>query len=183
MPSASAPAAMTIAGGGMSAIGQMTAGQGAANASYYNAAIQQQRADQIRSETASNAQLQVEQNRRNMAQATANYGASGVDAQNGTPLEVLSDISTQGELARQLIVYRGTIGAMNAEEQAQLDLMKASSSKTAGTIGAFSTLLSSFGKAGMNGYTPTSPAGTSAGISWTDHSSDFSTWGAGGVSE
>jgi len=46
----------------------------------------------------------------------------GVDVDSGTPLDVLADQATEGELQRQLILYGGQTQALAYRQQASLTL-------------------------------------------------------------
>jgi len=125
--------AMTVATTAMGAMGSMAAGQAQQEAYKYNAAMA------LQSGTAEAAQKEQD-TRRKLAEARAAYGAAGVDIQ-GTPLEVMSDMATQGELDRQTILWKART---EATQQNWLGQQAASEGKSQ----AIGTILSGLGKAG-----------------------------------
>jgi hypothetical protein len=148
--------AMTAATTAMGAMGAMAAGNAQQSAANYNAAMAMQAGT-------ANAARQEQENRRKIAEARAAYGAAGVDEQ-GTPLEVLSDLATQGELDRQTILY-------NARTSAAESVWQGKQAKAEATGKAFGTILTGLGSmAGqglsMMGGSTGAGSGMSMGIAY-----------------
>jgi len=110
---------------GGSALGSLSAGNAQAAAATYNAKAEQIQAQEAQSQANAQAQLQAQTTKRQLGSVAANYGASGVDPTQGTPLAVMYDQASQGELARQLDLYRGQVSATNSMNQAALDAAQA----------------------------------------------------------
>lgn len=113
-----------------------------AAAATYNAEVEQQKAATSTLEAQAAATQQDQQNRRNIATQKAQFASAGVDVGQGTPLDVMSDTATQGELSKQLILYRGKTQTLTAQEQSVLDQNQATTAIQAGDIKAGSSLLS-----------------------------------------
>lgn len=145
-------AASAIIGG----IGAYTSGQaGAASASYQsqvaknNAIIAEQNAQFELQKGQVEAENQNYKTRGLVGQQKAAQGASGIDVNSGSALDVRKSAVELGHLdALTLLNNAGAKAAgfraqgSNYTAEAGLDTMKASASKTAGTIGAFSSLIS-----------------------------------------
>lgn len=93
------------------------------------------------------------ENRRIISSMRASYGASGVSME-GSPLDVLADSATEGELDAQRIEYEGrarardaSLGIMSAQRSSVLSGMEARNARAAGWLGAGNALLSSAGQA------------------------------------
>src|SRR5579883_2162187 len=122
-----------IAAAGVAAVGSIAA--------KYNAEVEQQRAQEAEQQAEAQAAIDKQNTARKMGQAEAAYGASGVDPNSGSPLNVMSDLATQGELTRQLTLYQGKIGAIADLQQGALDKLQGQNALTSGIVGAGSTLL------------------------------------------
>lgn len=134
-------AAASFAGSAFSALGQFRAGQAQQAAGDYNAAVSRVNAEQTLQQATLQADIEAQKTRRETAQQAANFGASGVEL-TGSPLAVMGDTAMTGELNRQLILYRGKIGAQAADSQAAVDEFKGQQAASAGTAAAGGTLLS-----------------------------------------
>jgi len=135
----------------LSAIGTVTAVAGAAQAGdaqqaaeQYNAQVDAVKAQEAQNQAASQAAIDQQTTRRNIGQISAAYGAGGVDA-SGTPLSVMMDQTTQGEMQRQLDLYRGNTNSMSDLQQATLDTASGAAAASAGAIKAGSTLMTGAG--------------------------------------
>lgn len=165
---------MAGAGTLFGALSNVSSGSSAAGADAYNAQLDQQRS-QAALDTANAQATQVAQdNKRKMGEVAANIGASGVET-TGTPLSVMADQAMQGELARQLTQYQGTVQANAYNAQAQLDEAKAKQDENSGLFGAGGTLLSGFGKLASQNYTPLAKAGAPAATAGADSGGVLST--------
>ncbi len=163
-------AATAAVGTGVSVAGQMQAGAAQKAAADYNAQV-----DRIKAQAQLNAAqadaLQVQQQtRKKMGEAAAAFAAGGVDI-TGTPLMVLNDQAVQGELTRQLTLYKGQVAADALDQQAGADTYAGNVAAAAGDVKAGSTLLTGtsqiFGPSGSGNalITDLTKPSTSAGKS------------------
>lgn len=129
--------------------GQLLAGNSQGNAYDYNAAVARQNASADLEGAAVDSEAQDRQNVQARGKTQAAYGASGV-TMSGSALDVLSDQAAQGELASQLIQYRGRLAANQQTSQATLDTYMGSTARTAGYIGAAGTLMNNAAGAAGN---------------------------------
>lgn len=125
----------------------------------YNAKVQEREADAIEQATLYKQRKQTEEATRIASSQLAAMGASGAVSTTGTPLLIQAKQAAESELDNLLIGYEGQIGAGKARSQGQLDLMQAgiygtsgSNARTAGMIGAGTTLLTGFTKMKTAGY-------------------------------
>lgn len=157
-------AVAAVAGAGVSAVGSIQQGNAAQATANYNAAIEQQNAQQALAASQANAAITQQQTRRKLGEAAAAFGGAGVDMQ-GSPLDVMSDLATQGELQRRITLYQGTPQARGLTSQAGLDVAGGQAAASAGLTKAGGSLLTGISAAGkslspfLSG--PTSTAGTS----------------------
>jgi len=149
----------TLAGMGLQALGTYTSAQaqldqGAARMQIakYNSGVQEQRAEQIDQEAEARAAIQGRANERGLGQIRGAYGASGMDVNQGTPLEVMSDAAAELELQKQMILYGGKVGAYNARVQGNIDLLMGSYAEAAAKTGAMSTFLTGASRIGQQAY-------------------------------
>lgn len=152
---ATAALIMTAAAAAVSAVGSIQQGNAQAKAYKYNAQIEEQNAVQARDAASAQAGQVDRDNKRKIAEAMAAYGASGVDVNQGSPLDVLSDLATEGELSKRIVLYQGELTARGDQQQAGLDRMNASSAQTAGYINAGATVLGAAGKVAGGYSAPT----------------------------
>lgn len=140
----------TIAAGAMTAYSVYQQGQQTAAADAYNAQVAQQQATTANEQAQSVAEQQQLQTQQTEGQEVANAAASGVDPNSGSPLDVMSQIATQGELQKQLTLWAGQTQQTSYLNQAQLQTFYGTSAAQAGTTGAAGTLLSSGASAATN---------------------------------
>lgn len=133
-------------GTGMNAYGQHQQGEASADAARYNAEIDLFNAQQARVQGQVASEAQARQARKTVGSMVANYGASGVQVDTGSPMDVLVDSARQAALDNLTIKYNAEMQARNYETQADLAYKNASASHTAGNMNAFSSLFSGFGK-------------------------------------
>lgn len=129
----------------VTAYGQYKSGRDQRKAARYNAEIQRQNAREAEKKAAHDALNQESQNRRITGAQRAAYGASGITMA-GTPLDLMSDTVTQGELDRLSILHGGSVEAANYRAQARLSIMRGKAAASAGKIRAAGTLLGGAGK-------------------------------------
>lgn len=161
----------SVAGTGLSVIGAIKGAQGAkaegkanANASRYaaqvaenNATISKQNASLAAQQGTAAVEKEQLENRAKIGAITANQGASGVNLNSGSSVDVRSSAAETGELsainiraaaARQAYGFQQE--ASNQESQAGLDKAEASNAITAGNTKATTTLLGGLGDAATN---------------------------------
>lgn len=161
---AGAGMASSAIGSIMAAQGQQQAGEAQAQADIYNSEVAQNNA-QVARNNAQLAALSGEQqaatqglkNRAELGAIKANQGASGIDVNSGSAVDVRSSAAELGELdainiranaAREAYAYQNQ--ATSYEDQAALDQASAGNAKEAGQIGEETTLLSGFGSGANN---------------------------------
>ena len=145
-----------VAGTALGAYGQIQAGQQAAAAAEYNAAVARNNqiiADRQAEDALKRGQVaEEEQRRRTRAMAgtqRAALAASGVQLDQGSPVDILSDTAQFGELDALTIrnnaereAYGYRVQGMNFGAEAGLQQARAASAMPSALIGAGSTLLS-----------------------------------------
>lgn len=128
--------------------------KGAQSMAEYNARVAQQEARAIEARTSYEQKRAVQEAERRQSRLRAALGASGAVPSAGTPLLLQTTQAEESELEMLLIGYEGQIGASRARSQAVLDRTqadiygrRAGAARTAGFIGAGTTLLRGFGQA------------------------------------
>jgi len=154
-----APLAVIIGAGiGLQALGQIQAGQAAAGEAEsmkamaeYNARLQEQEARAAEAQAEWRQKRQAEEAARYRSTLRAGMGAAGVSTTEGSPLMVEAAQAAQDELENLMIGYEGQIGASRARSQAAIDRaqgtiygQRARNARTAGFMGAGTTLLTGF---------------------------------------
>ncbi len=129
-------AAATVA----SAAGTYAQGQAQADAYNANATAAEQQARAQREKASHEAGLVREQGQSILSTQRARYGASGV-AMSGSALDVALGTARKNELDALMTKYNGEVNARQSENQAAVYRSQADNAKTAGTIGAITTLL------------------------------------------
>lgn len=142
----------------LGAIGSITAGQNANAIASYNAQAERIKGQEAINQSQTQAAIDAANVRRRLGDTQAAFGAAGVNMA-GTPLEVLSDQATQGELTRRLDLYRGQIGQFSANSQAAVDSAQGQAQQEAGYLNAGTTLLSGAAKAAGSYYAGSGGAG------------------------
>jgi hypothetical protein len=153
-------AAIGIIGGVVSAMGAIQQGKAQADAANYQAQVARnneiialQQAAYTRQEGAAKAQQQDLQSAQLIGKQKATLGASGVDIESGSPLEIqasqaslarLDALTVQSNAERK--AWGFDVEATNQKAQAGLYHMQAANAKKAATLAAFSSLLGGFGK-------------------------------------
>lgn len=157
-----------VASAGLQAFGQIQKGNAAASAANYNASIAENNAT-IAKQNATFAGEEGEQKaaeseaktRAQVGGLLASQGASGIDVNKGSSANVQASASEVGMLdalnirsnaARQAYGYQTQAASYTA--QAALDKKQAKQDKTAGYIGAFTTVLGDAATAGASGSYP-----------------------------
>lgn len=126
----------------LSAFGEAYAGEAAANAYQANADQQVLQGLQERNIAITKAREQGTASLRQAGAIRAAYGAAGVVPTGGTPLEVMSDQATNGELARQSQLWQGVVSQQSSDQQAASYRAQGKAARTAGYISAIGKLAS-----------------------------------------
>lgn len=153
--------ALAIGSTVVSAAGQIQQANAASSAAKYNAQVQDMNAQiaERRAKDAIERGADEEQRKRRevaklMGQQTVAMAANGVDLSFGSPLDVLVDTATLGELDALTIrsnsyreAYDHRLAAWNQRTGAQMSRAEAKNAKTAGYLGAAGTVLTGAGNA------------------------------------
>ena len=148
--------AFTVISGLAGAFGAISQGNAQAEANEYNARVSEQNALYARQEAEAEALRTRRENQRRVGQAAAQYGKAGVVVNEGSPLEVLGDISAEGELDAMIQEYKGERQSRYYESEAEQNRLKAKQARSAGVWNAGSSLLTAGMKFGSR--TPSTPA-------------------------
>lgn len=140
---------LAIAGAAVSAIGAIQKGQADAGAAKYNATIARQNSVVALQQGDAAVQAQNRDARRRLGSMKALYGASGVEGDTGSPLDVLADSTRMAELDALTTQYNYQLKSQGFDDQAALDDSNAKNSRTASYLNATSSLLNS-GAGAMN---------------------------------
>ena len=161
-----AAAVIAGVGTGISAIGQIQAGQAAQQeaesqqaVANFNAQVQRREAEAIRQKTEFEQVQQAKESRRRLGTLRAALGAAGVVTGEGTPLQLQATQVIEDELENLLIGQRGKVAAGRALSQADIDVEQARlfgargrAARTAGFIGAGATTLRGVGQSILTGF-------------------------------
>lgn len=132
---------LLAAGAAVSAYGAISQGQAAKASGKFNAAMNEQNAQFARQEAEALARQQDRENFMRIGAIKAAQGKSGGAAGEGSVLDVIGSVAEQGELERQMIIYRGELKASGYQSTAALDTMSGGAASTAGYLTAGSELL------------------------------------------
>ena len=138
---------MQAAGTALSVFGQLQSGKASKQAAEFNEKINRQNAELALVEARDAARIQDRQNYLLRGSIVAAQGASG-GAQSGSVLDVIADAAAQGELEKQMILYRGQLKARGYTNTANLDEMSGDAAQTGSYLRAGAELLSG----GVNTY-------------------------------
>ncbi len=140
---------------GVSAAGSIMGGQAQASADKANAYAALQNSEAAQMTAKANAATVEQSVQRRLGEARAAMGASGADANTGSPLSVMRDLANQGELKRRLELYSGQTQSRKFAQEAALDKAQATASLNAGWWQAGSTVLTAADKAANNWFPAT----------------------------
>ena len=139
--------ALTIIGSGLQAVSSIQQGQAQARSANFRAAIAEQNAILARQTAAADA----EKRRRDLARATgrsrARFGAAGLTVE-GSPLEVLGDLTAEGELNVRNALFDGEVEARRFQAESSLLQSQARDARTSGFLRAGTSLLFAGAKVG-----------------------------------
>ena len=144
-----APLAVPImlAGTAMSAYGQYQEGKAASAEAKYQAQVQERQAKATEQKTAFEQRRLAEEQSRRKGTLQSQLGASGAVTTAGSPLMIMAEQAGEDDLDQALLGYEGREESTMLRHGAAVSRMKAKNAKTAGMIGAGSTLLHGFGSA------------------------------------
>ncbi len=152
-------AGLSLAGGIVGAMGARAAGEGAAQASFFNQEIGKINARQAREAAAAGAERIGYGGARLIGAQKAGYAAAGVDVGSGSPLDVMGDTGSQLKLAELVKLYEGDVAATEAENKANLAAATGAAAQTAAGYSATTSLLGgALGAA--KAFLPSGTAGT-----------------------
>ena len=146
----------------------MSSASAASKSADYNSQIAQQNATIATQQGDAAAAKQDRTARLQIGAMTANYGASGVDGTQGSPVDVLQDSVRTATLDNLTTKYNYALRAAGFQNQAGLDSMASSSASTSGLLGAGGAI--GKGYAGIKANAP--PGNTIPGVS--DGARDYS---------
>lgn len=140
-------AAAAVAGQAIGAAGNIRQGNAAEAAGEYNAQIAEQNAQATRATAAEEERRLRVSSRKQIGQARANYGASGVQLE-GSPLDVLEESAANSELDALTVRHQGEQQARSLEQYATLERFKGKNAQIAGYLGAAGNVASAAGSVG-----------------------------------
>jgi hypothetical protein len=149
-----------LAGSGIAAGGALAAGQQQQAIYNYNAGVERTNAATAITTSETNAGIIAQQTRARMGEASAAYGAGGVQM-SGSPLAVMASLAAKGELNKQLVLFQGRTQSQADTAQSAIQTAEGTAASTAGAIRAGGSLLTGTGQflSAMNAYgAGTSPA-------------------------
>lgn len=120
-----------------SIFGNLIEGENKAIAYEYNAKVARQNAEIARQQGIAAMQAQQRDAARSIGSSMAAYGASGVQMDVGSPVDVLVDSARNAELDRLTVEYNYALKAVGYESDAKLDLLGAKSARTSAIIKSF----------------------------------------------
>lgn len=129
------------------AAGPVLGGMMAKNQADYQAKVATYDAQTANADASNDALTQFQHGQQVIGSARAQYGASGVEQDSGSPLDVLQQSARNAELDRQTIIYKGKLRAWGYQEQAQLDKYQGDLAMDSGYLSAASTVLQAGAKA------------------------------------
>ena len=140
MSLAAAALVTSIAGTAMSVYSQVEQGKSQNEWSQYNAAVAERDAVAAQQSAEYDASQKRKETEKLLGRQRALYGKAGVTLE-GSPLLLMEETASQGELDALMIEREGKLKAGNYQSEAALSRMKGSSAQKAGYYGAGSSLL------------------------------------------
>ncbi len=156
-----------IAGAGVSAAGSIAQGNAADEAAQATAAAAERRAGEERAAATREAARRAQQESLLLSRQQAVAASSGAGATDGTVLNLMEGIAQEGQYQRDIAIYQGESKAVNLEDEAALARWKGKQARTAGYIGAGSSVLS--GVSSFSRFWNKAPIG--GGSSYRDYAS------------
>jgi hypothetical protein len=152
--------ALAVVGTALSAYGAYENGRARSNAAHYNADVAGRDAEIAIDQGNADAGIQARSASMQIGAAKAQYGASGVDVNSGSPLDVLQASATRATLDNLRIKYNARVKAYGLGNEQTAYNYQADAAHRAGNIGAASAILSGSSQAYGMYYNPRSTAGT-----------------------
>jgi len=140
MSFAAAAAIASLAGTAVSVVSQAQQGKEQQKWAEYNAAVAERDAQAAKQNAEYEAGIKRKATEKLLGRQRALYGKAGVTLE-GSPLLLMSETATEGEMDALMIERGGTLQAQRYQTEATLSRMKGASAKKAGYYGAGSTLL------------------------------------------
>lgn len=138
---------LTLAAGGMKAIGSIAGGNAQSNALNYQAKVSDYNALTSARAGEINAENESMKNRAKLGAIKAGYGASGIDVNTGSAADVQAAQVGLGELDALTIKSDAAQRAFGYKTQSELQRAGAKNAKTAGYIDAATSMISAAGSA------------------------------------
>ena len=146
---------------GIQAISALSSASAASKSADYNSQIAQQNATIATQQGVADAEKQDRKARMTIGAMTANFGASGVDSTQGSPMDVLQQSVRMAALDNLTTRYNADLKSVDYLDKANLNSAAASSASTAGVLGAGGAIAK--GYAGIKANAP--PGNTIPGVS------------------
>lgn len=139
------PAVLMLAGIGMQAWGQKSAGDESAAVAKYNQQVKEREAQAAEQRAKIESRKQALESSRKMSELRAGLGASGAVTTAGAPLEIMAEQSRQSDLSNREIGYEGLQESATRRAEGVMIAREGRAARRAGRIGAGATLLTGFG--------------------------------------
>ena len=131
-----------LVGSGVSAVGAIAQGNAADEAARATAAAQERRAGEERAAATKEAARKSQQTALLLSRQQALAASSGGGATDSTVLDLMGGVAKEGQYQQDISLYQGESKAVNLEDEAALARWKGQQARTAGYIGAGSSILS-----------------------------------------
>src|ERR1043165_2962783 len=138
---------MMMAGAALSAAGAIQQANAAKSAAFYNATLKERDAAIATSQSQQEAQQVRWASRRAQGSLLADYGASGVTTDTGSPLDVLANSASQAKLDEETVLYKGKLAATGYMSDAALFRNQGTVAEQQGQLQAASYLIGGAGQA------------------------------------
>lgn len=165
------PGSLAIASTIFSAVGTLASASASRDAANYNASIAQQNATISQQQGATAQEKQDRAARKQIGLMVANYGASGVDSSQGSPMDMLQESVRNAKLDNLMIGYNYNLRARGFENEANLYEMRAANASTSGVLGAAGALAKGSGE-----YRKVTPGNKIAGVSDYEYNANLTDW-------
>lgn len=133
-------ASLAVGGSVVKGMGAIQEADAAGDAARYNQSVNTQNARASRLQGYADAEDQARENRKQIGQIRAAYGASGLEM-SGSPLDVLVDTASEQDLDVRRIKYKADNRAIAYANQAKLEGMKARAYENAETLATVGTVI------------------------------------------
>lgn len=146
--------AVAAVGAGVGAYSAVAAGENAKETADYNAKVNENAALDARQRGAVAAAEHAQKTRRMIATQMATASANGVQANTGTPLDIITDTAGMGKLDALRLLNNAGREAQGFNDQASLLRVQGQNAQTAGMLNAGAAILGS-AATGLNSYSST----------------------------